>query len=110
MCRFILSDRAHLLIEEDEAFLKWRVPWAGIGALLAWSSSVSEWSSGSSFASGWSGALDHIELSSSASKKVSGSGFASGWTHLRFNIVGDLQKQGIGTSMPKLVQLAGLSN
>ena len=65
---------------------------------------------GSGFASGWSGAIGHIELSSSASKRVSGSGFASGWTHLRFNIVGNLQRLRIGTSVPKLVQLAGLSN
>ena len=37
---------------EMKRFLKWRVPWSGIGALLVSTLSVSEWSSGSGFASG----------------------------------------------------------
>ena len=73
------------------------------------SPSASRRASGSGFASGWSGAPGHFELSSSASKRVFGSGFASGWTHLRFNIGGPA-KLSVGTSMPKLAQLAGFNN
>ena len=55
------------------------------------------------------GAPGSFESSPSASKRASGSGFASGWAYLRFNIGGPAKLK-IGTSMPKLAQLAGFNS
>ena len=94
---------------EDEAFSEVTCPFVQALALwLAFSSTLSpsKWSSGSGFASGYTGAL---EESSSASMRASGSSFASGCTYLRFNIEGPAKPK-VGTSMPKLAQLAGFNN
>ena len=90
---------------EDETFSEVTCPFVQALALwLAFSSTLSpsKWSSGSGFASGYTGALGCLEESSSASMRASGSSFASGCTYLRFNIEGPAKTK-IGTPMPKLV-------
>ena len=55
------------------------------------------------------GAGSHLVSSSSVSTRASGSSFASDCTYLRSNIEGPARLK-VGTSMPKLAQLAGFNN
>ena len=80
-----MSEEAQLPVEEDETFCEVTCLFPDTGALGC------------------------FESSPSASKRASGSGFASGWAYLRFNIGGPAKLK-IGTSMPKLAQLAGFNS